>query len=99
MSFKNRLQLWYNFSYLGLIQVSNFLLSLLVIPYVIRTVGADGFGIIAVAQVLMFYLSVITDYGFNRTAIRDVALYKDDRLRISQVFSTVIVSKLLISFT
>jgi PST family polysaccharide transporter len=92
-----RHSLVYNFSWLGIIQVCNFLLSLVVIPYTIRIVAPEGFGVIAVAQVVVFYLSVTTDYGFNRTAIRDVALYKNDRQRISKVFSTVIVSKLLIS--
>src|SRR5262245_43311757 len=88
--------LWFNFSSLGFIQVSNFALSLLVIPYVIRKIGADGFGVIAVAQVVIFYLSVTADYGFNRTAIRDIALFKSDQTKISKVFCTVLFSKLLI---
>jgi PST family polysaccharide transporter len=97
MSTTRRTNLWYNFSYLGIIQVTNFLLSLLVIPYVVKVVGTDGFGVIAVAQVLIFYLAVMVDYGFNRTAIRDVAIYRDNSERVSAVFSTVIVSKLLLS--
>ncbi len=96
MPVNERHSLLYNFSSLGIIQVANFLLSLVVIPYVIRIVGADGFGVIAVAQVMMFYLSVTVDYGFNRTAIRDIALYKNDHARISRVFFTVLVSKLFI---
>lgn len=96
MSQGHRRSLLYNFSSLGIIQVTSFLLSLIVIPYVIRIVGADGFGVIAVAQVLMFYLSVITDYGFNRTAIRDIALYQDDNLKISRVFFTVLAAKFFI---
>lgn len=91
-----RYSLLYNFSSLGIIQVSSFLLSLIVIPYVLRIVGADGFGVIAVAQVLMFYLSVITDYGFNRTAIRDIAIYKNDKTKTSKIFFTVLASKFLI---
>src|SRR6185503_19695798 len=88
--------LFFNFLSLGFIQVANFLLSLLVIPFLVSIVGPDGFGVIAVAQVLMFYLAVTTDYGFNRTAIRDIALYKDNRKKISHVFFTVLTSKFLI---
>lgn len=98
MSAPRQYKLLYNFSSLGLIQVANFLLSLVVIPYVISTVGVDGFGVIAVAQVLTFYLSVIADYGFSRTAIRDVALYKDDKARLSRIFFTVLASKLVLCF-
>ncbi len=98
MSGFRKYTVFYNFSSLGIIQVASFLLSLIVIPHVIRIVGAAGFGVIAVAQVLMFYLSVAADNGFNRTAIRDVALYKDDRQRISRIFFTVMAAKLLITF-
>ncbi len=97
MSDRRHYTLLFNFSSLGIIQVAGFLLSLVVIPYVIRIIGADGFGIIAVAQVLMFYMSVTADYGFNRTAIRDVALYKNDPERISGIFFTVLASKLFIT--
>ena len=90
-------RLLYNFSSLGFIQAANFLLSLVVIPYLLRIIGADGFGVIAVAQVVIFYLAVMTDYGFNRTAIRDIALYKSDREKTSRIFSTVMASKLLLS--
>ncbi len=98
MPVKQRHKLIYNFSSLGLIQVTNFLLSLLVIPFVIRRVGADGFGVIAVAQVVVFYLSVLTDYGFNQTATKDIALYKNDNLKISRIFFTVLTAKTLICF-
>lgn len=96
MSSAHRYSLFFNFSSLGILQVTNFLLSLLVIPYLIRIIGTENFGVVAVAQVLMFYLSVTADYGFSRTAIRDIAIYKDNRQKISQVFSTVLISKLFI---
>ena len=89
--------LWYNFSYLGAIQVSNFILSLIVIPYVVSVLGAEGFGVIAVAQISLFYLSVLVDYGFNRSAIREVALFSKDTSRLSAIFSYVIFSRLLLS--
>src|SRR5690242_18599033 len=96
MSFVRKNTVFFNFSSLGIIQVANFLLSLVVIPYVIKIVGAEGFGVIAVAQVLMFYLTILADYGFNRTAIRDIVLYRSDRPKISRVFFTVLFSKLII---
>lgn len=90
-------QVWKNFSYLGAIQVSNFILSLIVIPYVVRVLGAEGFGVIAVAQVSLFYLSVLVEYGFNRSAIREVALSRNNEQQLSVIFSKVISSRLLLS--
>ncbi len=86
-----------NFVALSSIQGANLLLSFLVIPFVILKVGADGFGAIAVAQMVMTYLSTLSDYGFTLTATRDVALHKEDHSRISKIFFTVLTSKLLIT--
>ncbi len=94
-SYKNKL--FSNFIALSIVQGTNFLLPLLVMPFVIVRIGTDGFGIVAVAQVVMIFLSTISDYGFNLTATRDIALYKDDHVRISRIFFTVLTCKLLIT--
>lgn len=93
---QQRNRLIYNFSSLSFIQAAHFLLSVIVIPYVIRRVGADGFGVVAVAQVVMYYLAVLTEYGFNQSATRDIALYKTDTLKISKIFFTVLAAKAII---
>lgn len=85
-----------NFIALGIIQGANFVLPVLVMPFVIRRIGADLFGVVSVAQVVMIFLSTISDYGFNLTATRDIAVFKDDKEKISRIFSTVLVSKFFI---
>jgi hypothetical protein len=74
---KNKLA--HNFFFLGFVQIINVLLQLLVIPYVIKIIGIDGFGVVAVAQVVMLFLSAFTDYGFNQTATKDVSLNRADK--------------------
>ncbi len=91
---KNNLAL--NFFSLGFVQLINSSLQLLVIPYVISIIGADGFGVVAVAQVVMIFLSTFSEYGFNQTATRNVALYRDDRDSISKNFSTVFFTKIFL---
>ena len=91
-------KLIYNFFSLGIVQAIIALLQLVVIPHVIKKIGADGFGVIAVAQVVMFYLSAVTDYGFNQTATRDIALYRADRKEISRIFFRVLFSKIILCF-
>jgi PST family polysaccharide transporter len=96
MSHQQKIKLIYNFSSLSFIQGTHFLLSLVVIPYVIRKVGAAGFGVVAIAQVVMFYLAVFTEYGFNQSATREIALYRTDNLKISKIFFTILASKIII---
>ena len=86
-----------NFIALGIVQCINLLIPLLVIPYVILKIGADMFGVISIAQVVMIYSAAIADWGFNISATRDIALYQDDRAKISRVFFTVLASKLIIT--
>jgi len=90
-------KLFSNFIALSIIQGTNFLLPILFMPFVIKRVGADGFGVIAVAQVIMVYLSTLSDYGFNLTATRDIALYRNDKPKTSRIFYTVLASKLLLT--
>lgn len=89
-------KLLYNFFSLGAVQAISSLIQLIVIPHVISKIGVDGYGVIAVAQVVMFYLAAFTDYGFNQTATRDIALYRTGHTRVSEIFFSVLFSKLFL---
>lgn len=89
-------KLLYNFFSLGAVQAISSLIQLIVIPHVIRKIGVDGYGVIAVAQVVMFYFAAFTDYGFNQTATRDIALYKTEHTKVSKIFFSVLFSKLFL---
>lgn len=93
---KTKSRLSHNFFSLGLVQVINSSLQLLVIPHVINIIGADGFGVVAVAQVMMFFLSTFTDYGFSQTATRQVSIHRDDPVKLSAIFFRVIFSRIIL---
>ena len=88
MAANYRKKLFSNFAALSIIQGANFILPVLIMPVIIRRIGADGFGVVSVAQVVMVFLSTLTDYGFNLTATRDIAFFKDDKERVSRIFSS-----------
>ncbi|HEY6064467.1 MAG TPA: oligosaccharide flippase family protein [Chitinophagaceae bacterium] len=85
-----------NFFSLGFVQVISSLLQLLVIPYVIAKIGVANFGVVAVAQVVMYYMATFTDYGFNQTATREVSLNRSDMTVLSSVFFRVIAVKIIL---
>ncbi len=89
-------KLFYNFFSLGAVQAISSLIQLIVIPHVISKIGVDGFGVVAVAQVVMLILSAFTDYGFNQTAVKDISLHRADITSISKIFYRVLFSKLLL---
>lgn len=61
-----------NFFSLGALQVINLILPLVVLPYMIKTVGFDKYGVVVLAASLIAYFSSVTDYSFTITATRDV---------------------------
>jgi PST family polysaccharide transporter len=81
---------------LGILQGTNFLLPVLVMPFVIKKIGADGYGVVAVAQVVMIIFCTVTDYGFNLTATRALALQRDKVAENARLFFTVLAAKMVI---
>ena len=53
-------------------------------------------GVIAVAQVLMFFLSTFTEYGFGQTATRSIAIGRENHRQVSRIFFTVYFTRLLL---
>ncbi|WP_170866206.1 flippase [Pontibacter flavimaris] len=85
-----------NFLSLGLIQVANFLLSIATFPYIVRVIGVERFGVITLLQTIMLYFVVLTDYGFNLSATKDISTNRNDKTRISGIFSEVMTTKLVL---
>lgn len=84
---------------LAVLQAAIYLVPLITLPYLVRVLGADKFGLVAFAQAVMQYFIIATDYGFNLSATRDIAANRDDILKVSQIFSTVMLVRLALMVT
>lgn len=82
-----------NVGHLFLAQGINYIFPLLTLPYLTYTLGIDGFGIYAFAQVIVQYFQVFTDYGFNLTATRKLAAAQNSSEEIENIFWSVLVVK------
>ncbi|MHB1333964.1 MAG: flippase [Sulfuriferula sp.] len=82
-----------NIASLMTLQGANYLLPLVTIPYLVRVLGPGNFGRIAFAQAFIQYFVMLTDYGFNLSATRAVALVRDDPEELSRLFSAVMIVK------
>ncbi|WP_352421131.1 flippase [Proteiniphilum sp.] len=90
-----------NFGYLSLLQVAGYIFPLITIPYLARVIGVDSFGKIAFASAVVVWFQTVADWGFNFTATRDVAKNRDNREKVSEIFSNVLWARMflmLISF-
>lgn len=82
-----------NYLSLSVLQVTNYLLPLMTFPYLTRVLGAEEFGLLAFAQAFIQYFIVFTDYGFGLSATREIALCRDNKDKMSKIFSVVFVIK------
>lgn len=86
-----------NFGYLSLLQIAGYVFPLITMPYLARVIGADGFGKIAFASAIVVWIQTISDWGFNLTATRDVAQNRDDKEKVSRIFSNVLWARCLLT--
>lgn len=81
---------------LYLLQGLNYLLPLIVLPYLLRVIGPTEYGLIAFAQSLMGYGVLLTDFGFNLSATRAVSLARDRPEELAGIFWSTMMAKLLL---
>lgn len=86
---RNENKVFSNYIYLLLIQGANFILPLIVLPYLVITLESEKYGLVMIAQSLAVFLSIIVDFGFNISATREVAILKEDKVKLSQYFSNI----------
>ncbi len=81
---------------LSLLQAANYLLPLIAIPYLVRMLGAERFGAVMFAQALIQYFILFSDFGFNLSAPREIAIQRDDHQAVNTIFNGVLWNKLLL---
>lgn len=80
------------------VQGLNYLVPLLLLPYLLRILSPQGYGSIMLAQSLMGYAIILTEFGFNLTAAREISVARDDPAAISRIYWTTMAAKTLLLF-
>lgn len=86
-----------SFISLSALQGINLILPLVLLPYLVRTLGIELYGLIAFSTAFVYYFQVITDYGFNLTATREIAINKQNKLKIIEIYNSVMIIKLILT--
>ncbi|UDQ78795.1 oligosaccharide flippase family protein [Erwinia rhapontici] len=86
-----------NFLSLGIMQGLNYLLPILMIPFLVSKIGLSNVGVIATISAVFAYVQLVIDYGFSLTATRNICHNGYEHNDASEITSSVLIIKLLFS--
>jgi O-antigen/teichoic acid export membrane protein len=74
-------------------QAANFVIPLLMIPFLTRTLGIEQFGLLAFVQAFAAYFVLCTDYGFNLSATRAIAATRENHQDVRRIVWTTMAAR------
>jgi polysaccharide transporter, PST family len=82
-----------NIASLYALQFASYLIPLLLLPWLTRTLGPAGFGRLNFSIAFISYFLLLSDYGFNLSATRSVAVHRDEPAERSRIFWNTVAAK------
>jgi PST family polysaccharide transporter len=84
-----------NFFSMSFMKGLEYIAPLILIPYLVRTLGIATFGTMQSVVSYMYIFYMLTNYGFSYSAARQISVHRDNREKIQQIASSVMVLKIL----
>lgn len=85
-----------SFLSLSILKGGQLVIPLVTVPYLIKIIGLEAFGLISFASSLALYFGTVIQYGFRVTGTRDISRCKSD-VEISKVYSALFSAGIILS--
>ncbi|MBN6709945.1 oligosaccharide flippase family protein [Haemophilus haemoglobinophilus] len=85
-----------NFFSLYILKITNIIIPLIVFPYLVRVLGIDNFGKLAVAQSFGLFFLVFIEFGFDLSIVRVLSKKTNNVNKLSEVSSIVMLLKIFL---
>lgn len=72
------------------------LFPLLTLPYILRVVGPANYGVYGFIYILVQYVLIFNNYGFDFSATKEISQNREDRERVNRIFNAVLACRLLL---
>ena len=85
-----------NFLSLTFLSAVNYLIPIIILPYVVRTVGIENYGLVSYIFAFLIPVRILVDFGFNLSGVKEIALNKHNKEEASEILSKIVTSKILL---
>ena len=82
---------------LTMLQIGQYLVPLIILPYLTRVLGAEGFGLVGFATAFTVYFVLVVEWGFNLAATRQISVHRHDKILRSTVFWETLVARWMLT--
>lgn len=72
------------------------LIPFLTYPYLIRILGKETYGLVVFAQAVVGYFVILVGFGFPITATKEVSIHRNNKEKLSEIISSVLIIKLIL---
>ena len=72
-----------NFFSLTILQVANYILPLIILPFLVRVLDLENFGIVMFSQALITFIVIAVDFGFDISGTREISISNTDKVSTS----------------
>ena len=70
-------------------------LPLITFPYLVKVLGIENFGLVNFSLSIIGYFNILVSFGFELSATKEISINRDNKQKMSEIFSTVILIKIV----
>jgi len=82
---------------LFILKGSDYILPLLILPFLVRTLGLENFGLLAFATATVSFFRAIVSYGFDISGTQLISISIGNEKKTSEIISSILIAKFLLT--
>ena len=84
-----------NASWLSVFEIMRMAMPFIALPYLFGTVGSENYGTVVFVQSIIACFALLINFGLDTSAVREVAIFRNDKKQLDKIVSSVIIIKTL----